>query len=128
MRTLNLPEWASLICKGKVDLDADGMYKDWLGRLNVTKDDLNVYWLECAKICARLEIQLALAGTDSVADEGGALLLIINDNSKTKNTWKQKSRSTKSVNATPEEAISQDLIDAGKEANGHFKRVMQINI
>ena len=54
MRALNLPEWASLIAKGKVDLDADGFYKDWLERLNIAKEDLNVYWLECAKICARL--------------------------------------------------------------------------
>lgn len=128
MRALNLPEWASLIAKGKVDLDADGFYKDWLERLNVAKEDLNVYWLECAKICARLEVQLALAGTESVAKEGGALVMIINDSSKTDGTWVQANHQTRSDLADSESAITKDLVDAGKEAKAHFKRVMQVNL
>lgn len=126
MRKLLLPDWANVICPGKIEMDADGFYTDWLDRLGVTNP--TVYWLECAKICARMEIQLAVSGTDQAATQGGALLIIINDNSKATGKWSQAKASTESDLENRSDAEAADIEQAGKKARENFKRVMQINL
>src|SRR3990167_8044361 len=65
---LRLPPWARVaethsskvsIC---IDVDTDGYVQEWLRLLDVSEPDQ--YWLEVAYQCAKLDVQMALAGTE----------------------------------------------------------------
>lgn len=121
MREANLPVWASAISKGKIAMDATEFYPDWLQRLGIELNDVDQYWLEVARQCAKLEVTFAVAGTNLMADSGGALVLIIEDSSKTEDgsKWAQvKFPAGKGAEAA----------NRKDGARAHFNRVMGLNI
>lgn len=80
MRELHLPSWATAKGKGRVETDAAVFYPEILAELKVT--EVNRYWLEMARQVAKLDVQLAVAGTEMQAEQGGALVILIKDTTK----------------------------------------------
>lgn len=66
--SLKLPDWAKVVetpndrASITIEIDSRGAYREWLGLLEVEKPDQ--YWLECAYQCAKLDVQMALTGSD----------------------------------------------------------------
>ena len=66
--TLSLPSWASQekSTHNKVSIvvkvDSAAAYKDWLERLG--NPEVDQYWLEVAYQCIKLDVQMAIAGTE----------------------------------------------------------------
>lgn len=82
MREVQLPSWAKITGPGKIEADADSFYKEWLGLMGLEGKEITQYDLECAYQCAKLDLQLAVAGTDFVP-QGGALAIRVKDTTKT---------------------------------------------
>ncbi|SFK74562.1 hypothetical protein SAMN05216302_101439 [Nitrosomonas aestuarii] len=117
MRTAQLPAWANAIAPGKIEIQADGFYPEWLELLGITEQDIDQYALECAFQCAKMDIQFAIAGTELMPPPGGALVIIANDGSKSSGKWAQKNYPEgKGVKAASK----------GGEARAYFKRIRQI--
>jgi len=117
MRTAQLPAWANAIAPGKIEIEADGFYPEWLGLLGVADDDIDQYALECAFQCAKMDIQFAVAGTELMPQEGGALVIIVNDGSKEAGKWRQKFYP---------EGKGAKAASKGREAREHYKRIRQV--
>lgn len=79
-KVLNLPSWAKVVAIAKIEMNAGEFYPEILGELGVK--DIDQYWLEIAYQCAKLDVQLAVSGTEHQAPNGGALCLIILDEGK----------------------------------------------
>jgi len=115
-RELVLPKWAKVIAPGKIEIDADGFYPELLEELDAP-EELDQYWLETAFQCAKMDIQLAVAGTEAKPKPGGALVIIVKDNSKESGKWALKNHPKgKGVEAATK----------GREAREHFKRIRGI--
>lgn len=79
-KVLNLPSWAKVIDTAKIEMDAGKFYPEILEDFGVK--ELDQYWLEVAFQCAKLDVQLAVSGTEHQAPTGGALCLIVVDEGK----------------------------------------------
>lgn len=100
-REANLPSYATLIAKGKVEADAEQFYPAMLKELKEFAKggieghppfEVNQYWLQVALGCVKRDISIALANTDDAPDKGGALVIIVKDRSKSEgkdelSTW-----------------------------------------
>jgi len=117
MRTAQLPAWANPIAPGKIEIEADGFYPEWLELLGVAYDDIDQYALECAFQCAKMDIQFAIAGTELMPPAGSALVIIITDGSKETGKWKQKNY---------QEGRGAKAASKGHEARAHYKRIRQV--
>lgn len=80
MQQAQLPEYATQIAPGKIEVQAAGFYPLWLERLGVSEPDQ--YWLTIAQNCMKLEIQLRIEGTESAPKGGGALVISVKDSTK----------------------------------------------
>ncbi len=92
MRECVLPSWAKLLGPGKVEILADEFYPSFLKEFGV--DEWTDEDLELAFQCAKLDIQHAISGTDQMPENGGALVILVRDESKQEtgvSKWKQKS-------------------------------------
>ncbi len=117
MRKAQLPAWATAIAPGKIEIQASQFYPEWLGLLGVTEDQITQYDLECAFQCAKMDIQFAVAGTDLMPKEGGALCIFVKDNDKETDKWAQKKYPPgKGIQAAAQ----------GHEARKHYKRIRQV--
>lgn len=117
MRQAQLPAWAKAIAPGKIEIEAAKFYPEWLGLLGVKEDQINQYWLECAFQCAKMDIQFAVAGTELMPPEGGALVILVKDDDKASGKWAQK----KYPEGDGIKAAAQ-----GKQAREHYKRIRQV--
>lgn len=118
MRTAQLPAWATALAPGKIEIKASQFYPEWLTLLGVESlEKLTQYDLECAYQCAKMDIQFAIAGTDLMPPEGGALCILVKDDDKESGKWAQKNYPA----GKGAEAASK-----GKEAREHYKRIRQI--
>lgn len=117
MRTAQLPAWATALAPGKIEIQASQFYPEWLGLLGVALDNITQYDLECAFQCAKMDIQMAVAGTELMPPEGGALCIFVKDDDKESGKWAQK-------NYPPGKGI--EAASKGKEAREHYKRIRQI--
>lgn len=117
MKTAQLPAWAKALAPGKIEIQASEFYPEWLTLLGVELDAITQYDLECAFQCAKMDIQFAVAGTELMPPEGGALVILVKDDDKLDGKWKQKNYPEgKGVLAASK----------GKEAREHYKRIRQI--
>ncbi len=73
MSELQLPSYASVretphTLAGKVsihiDIDPDLAYPHWMELLGIKESDLNQYWMEVLYACVKLDVQVALLGTE----------------------------------------------------------------
>jgi hypothetical protein len=118
MRTAQLPAWATALAPGKIEIQASQFYPEWLTLLGLASlENLTQYDLECAYQCAKMDIQFAIAGTDLMPPEGGALVILVKDDEKESGKWAQK-------NYPPGKGA--EAAYKGKEARAHYKRIRQI--
>lgn len=128
MRKLELPEWAEVVGQGKIEMNADGFYTEWLALLGIPMGNITQYDLEMAFQCAKLDIQFAVAGTEFVP-QGGALVLLVKDTSKAARkhrvTGKEVFSSLWAQDIYPE---GRGILAASKggEARAAFRRIRNI--
>lgn len=122
MRQAQLPEWAKEIKPGFIEIDAEGFYPDWLQRINNWKkepQEMSAKLLETAKQCAVMEIRHIIAGTSSMPESGGAIRIIVKDDTKSEtgvSKWAQSQYSD-----------ANEVADKGvPEVRNIFKAVMQL--
>jgi len=114
-RPMVLPKWANLAKRHSdkvsvcIEVDTDGYIKEWLPLLGVQKVDQ--YWLEVAYQCAKLDVQMALVGTEHDPRFSGMPAQF-------------------NFSKAPEWALTRhphgkgaDAATKGKEARGHYIRI-----
>ena len=79
-----LPEWARAISPGKIEVDAELFYPAILAELGIDEEDASQYWLAVAKAVMRMDVQVAVAGTNLAPTPGGALTILVKDATKAK--------------------------------------------
>lgn len=114
MTNATLPKWATLVKKGRVEIDPDGYFPAFLNELGINKADVDQYALTVCTQCAKWDVLRSLAGTDDAAQAGGATVILIKD----KPNWahsqfKPKGKSGKTV----------DDATKGGEAKAHYLRI-----
>lgn len=82
-RELVLPDWAKEIGNGVIEANAEMFYPELLKELGVKEEDVDQYWLTVVFHCAKMDIQMAAAGTKyAEAVRGGALRIHVLDDTK----------------------------------------------
>lgn len=81
MKAHVLPTWAEEISPGKVQVDASEAYPTVLDELGIDESKVDQYWLAVARAVMRMDVELGVAGTGSVP-ENGSLLILVNDSTK----------------------------------------------
>ncbi len=81
-KELVLPSWATLISPGKVEVDAGQFYPAILSELGVEDSAINQFWLEVAKSIMKMDIRVAVAGTEQAPEGQGALTILVRDDTK----------------------------------------------
>lgn len=136
-RNINLPSWAKVIAPGKIEVDASVFYPEILEELwadktwpteventlyeGLQRTEVDQYWLEVAFQVAKMDIQMAISGTELMPEKGGALVIIIKDSTK-------KSNNGVSIYAQKNAPKGRDVKVAsnGREAREHFKRIRTV--
>ena len=88
MRKLSLPEWATVIAAGKIEVDPAGYLPQYLKELAGTPFPVELtenagevkndhYWASIAGLCMKWDIERAITNTEAAPKKGGALVLLI---------------------------------------------------
>lgn len=121
-REAKLPAWAKALAPGKIQADAEQFYPAILAELGIEAGKETPYDLEVAFQFMKMDVQAAVFGTDLAAKPGGALSIIVVDDSRAANNgvsrWAQKNR--RFTDAQRVEALK---ASKGKEARAHYLRV-----
>ena len=105
-----LPEWATEISKGRIEVDPDLFHPAFLKELGVEKDKIDQYWLEVSQQCMKLDLQRIVTGTELAPKPGGALIILI----KNRPDWALKNHP---------KGKGPDAATQGKEARQHYRRI-----
>ena len=140
MKEANLPSWAESLGAGRVEIDAEQFYPEILDELwanaewpeevqntiydGLQRTEVDQYWLEVAYQVAKMDIQSAVSGTDLMPEKGGALVIIIKDNSKETDS----SGTSKYAQRDKPKGRGADMASTGKEAREHYKRIRAVLI
>lgn len=111
---IKLPSWAQIVegpdkYSVAIEVDTDGYIEDWFTILEVSHPDQ--YWLEVAYQCAKLDLQMAIAGSKYDPRTSGKPA---NFHFKRSEKWTQKKYPAgKGPNAATQ----------GREAREHYRRI-----
>lgn len=117
---LKLPTWAKVgksahVESGKVSVsieaDTDLSIREWFSLLGVALADADQYWLEVAYQCAKMDIQLALEGTEYDPRTANAPVEIVFTRA---NHWQQHLHPV---------GRGATRASRGQEAREHFRRI-----
>ena len=118
VREASLPSWATVLGKGKIEVDAEKFYPEILGELGVAEKDYDQYWMELSKTFMKFEVRLAIAGTALMPESGGASTIYIVDRSKA-------AEGANGVSRWAQEAHSEGrgIVEGAKDAREVFKKL-----
>lgn len=131
----DLPTWASAIAPGKIEINAEQFYPDLLNQLwadenwqesgvckGLQRGEIDQYWLEVAFQCAKLDIKNAVNGSELSPQKGGALLIMVKDDTKA------DSGISRYAMASYKKGKNINYRAIYKEAREHYKRIRNILI
>lgn len=114
MTNATLPTWATLVKKGRVEIDPDGYFPAFLSELGINKDDADQHALTVCTQCAKWDVLRSLAGTNDAAQNGGATVILI----KNRPVWALSQFKAKGASGkTVEDATK------GGAAKAHYLRI-----
>jgi len=109
-----LPSWAEIKSPGYVDVQADQFYPAILAELGVEDGAADQYWLQVAKNIMKMDVRVAVAGTENAAPATGALTILVQDNTKVEGVSKY------ALKVHPE---GKGATAGAREARDHYKRL-----